>query len=435
MPDGGGRAFGLPFNLPFIDAIAAARERKVELPADYYGPRSAAARRAATTISNLTLLDQVQRVVDALTTALARGDTFEAWQRSIESENLQLPVHRLETIFRTNIQTAYSAGHWKAFEESKNRRPYLMWSAINDARVRPSHLAMDGYIAHIDDPIWNVWHPPAGYNCRCSQISLTESQARARGYGRQARPTAKPDPGFEGTGKPDEVERGAKKARAKAVPKAAPPIARALLDREAAQAIPTPQGTPVSRALTLPRGVAGAQVRAAMALIDRLHGDGVLPHLPVKMSTAKGYFGYYRDGDRIAVSSRGDHHGLTFAHEVGHFLDHRGWGGPGWSSATQDAAQAWRDAIAASPSIVGLKAMPGGGLRNYYLRTHEAWARSYAQWVAVRSGDPALIAQVAHIRTVGGARGLSQWAADEFEPIARAIDNLFDTLGWRRKGG
>lgn len=87
-----------------------------------------------------------------------------------------------------------------------------MWSAIDDSRVRPSHLAMDGYIAHVDDPLWKIWHPPAGYNCRCTQIALTEKQAIARGYGKQARPDVQPDPGF-GSSSVTEGLRGAIQAR------------------------------------------------------------------------------------------------------------------------------------------------------------------------------------------------------------------------------
>jgi hypothetical protein len=55
---------------------------------------------------------------------------------------------------------------------------------------------MSGYIAHIDDAIWQQWTPPCGFNCRCTLIALSAREAVDRGYGKQERPNAQPDPGF-----------------------------------------------------------------------------------------------------------------------------------------------------------------------------------------------------------------------------------------------
>lgn len=188
--------FAIAFDLPFYEAIAAAQARGIMLPDDYATLRAGIAKRAATTVSGLSVLDQIQRVIDSVTSALVSGQAFGDWQREAQTQGWELPAGRLETIFRTNIQTAYSAGHWRAFEANKARRPFLMYSAINDSRTRPAHLAMDGYIAPVDALVWRQWTPPCGYNCRCSQISLTESEAIARGYGRQTPPDVQPDPGF-----------------------------------------------------------------------------------------------------------------------------------------------------------------------------------------------------------------------------------------------
>lgn len=37
-------------------------------------------------------------------------------------------------------------------------------------------------MAHVDDPIWQTHAPSNGHNCRCTLVSLTEQQAKARGY-------------------------------------------------------------------------------------------------------------------------------------------------------------------------------------------------------------------------------------------------------------
>ena len=95
--------------------------------------------------------------------------------------DLNLPKHRIETIWRTNLQGNYMRGRWEQFTRNAELRPYLLYDAINDSRTRPSHLAHDGVIRPVHDPFWKAGHSPQlGYQCRCSLISLTEAQAKAR---------------------------------------------------------------------------------------------------------------------------------------------------------------------------------------------------------------------------------------------------------------
>jgi len=70
----------------------------------------------------------------------------------------------------------------------------------------------------------------------------------------------------------------------------------------------------------------------------------------------------------------------------------------------------------------------------FLMRAPELWARSYAQYVATRSGDAILKAQlaVACERLPGMPYYPEQWDDDDFAPIAEAIDELFRGKGWRR---
>ncbi|WP_039900781.1 phage head morphogenesis protein, partial [Acinetobacter radioresistens] len=70
---------------------------------------------------------------------------------------------------------------WQQQQRNRDKRPYLMYSAIDDSRVRPSHLALNRIIRHIDDPFWLMYYPPWGFMCRCTVIALTEKQAEKYG--------------------------------------------------------------------------------------------------------------------------------------------------------------------------------------------------------------------------------------------------------------
>jgi SPP1 gp7 family putative phage head morphogenesis protein len=168
------------FDLPFPEAIAQLEGRGVVLPEAYYNDLPADARRVAFSVSGLARLDQVQSVLDRLCEHLEDGGTLATFQKWAAEQDWSLPKHRLETIFRNAVQTAYNAGHWRHFEDAKDARPYLMYDAINDSRVRPSHLALDGVIRRVDDPFWRTHSPPLGHRCRCALLSLSESQAQDR---------------------------------------------------------------------------------------------------------------------------------------------------------------------------------------------------------------------------------------------------------------
>jgi hypothetical protein len=185
------------------------------------------------------------------------------------------------------------------------------------------------------------------------------------------------------------------------------------------------------------RSDVGRSVDNALGRIGRLHRvPDTLAHLPVRASDAQSYFGAYHftptSPGHIDVARHGDHKALTFAHEFGHYLDHQLLSGSAgtWGSASDAPAMAgWRDAIDRSAATKALQGMPSDRLSRYYLRRDEQWARSYAQWVAVRSGDTEMIDEAAAITKVVGARGHSQWAEADFKEIASAIDEIFRTRG------
>lgn len=91
-------------------------------------------------------------------------------------EGKKLMPYRLDTIFRTNVQSAYMAGRYQRMRENVASRPYWQYNAIMDSRTRPAHAALHGRIFRWDDPIWRVIFPPNGYRCRCSVRALTQAQ-------------------------------------------------------------------------------------------------------------------------------------------------------------------------------------------------------------------------------------------------------------------
>ena len=171
------------FNIPFVEAIAYALSRNVVLPDDYYGRMTPIQRQQAVSIAGLAQTEQIKHVMGLVNQQLVDGGTFADFQKAVASGdiNINLPKHRLDNIFRTNIQGAYGRGRWYQQQANKDERPYLMRDGINDIRQRPAHKILDGVVRHIDDPFWAVHYAPSGYRCRCVCRSLTKSQAESKG--------------------------------------------------------------------------------------------------------------------------------------------------------------------------------------------------------------------------------------------------------------
>jgi SPP1 gp7 family putative phage head morphogenesis protein len=90
-------------------------------------------------------------------------------------------VSRLETVFRTNLQSAYSAGKWESIERNAKTSPYLMYVAVDDNRTREEHARFDELVLRWDNPFWKTHYPPNGWNCRCGVIQLSELEVKEMG--------------------------------------------------------------------------------------------------------------------------------------------------------------------------------------------------------------------------------------------------------------
>ncbi len=99
-----------------------------------------------------------------------------------EDRDVQLgSVHRLKTIFRANIGSAYMAGRYRRQLAAVNERPYWQYVAVMDSRTRPSHAILNGKVFRWDDPIWQYIYPPNGWGCRCLVRNITERRLRQEG--------------------------------------------------------------------------------------------------------------------------------------------------------------------------------------------------------------------------------------------------------------
>lgn len=142
----------------------------------------------AFTVSGYTKIEVIQEFLNSLQEAVQEGTTkekfLEKMNHFLKDKGYEgINPWKSDTIFRTNMQTAFQAGHYKSMSDpmTKKLRPYWQYRTARDGEVRESHAAMEGKIFSADDPVWDIWYPPNGFRCRCTVVSLTKSQVERLG--------------------------------------------------------------------------------------------------------------------------------------------------------------------------------------------------------------------------------------------------------------
>jgi SPP1 gp7 family putative phage head morphogenesis protein len=478
-----------PTAVDFDEAIGWFRDRVPMTRADW-DQMGATARRKAFTVAGVAQLDLVAETHKAIDRAVANGTTLEDFKKEIGGKlesawggTVADPGNRLETIFRNGTQTAYNSGRYlqATSEPVLRRRPYWRFVSILDARTSDICRPLDGKVVAASDPWWRSHLAPLHHRCRSTFETLTEAQAKRagidadppkvkaqEGFGHDPTVEWAPDPGKYTA---EQREAAAKKGLPMGTgaaggggktPPPAPPAAPAGPGRSDGR---QPQGTPVSAALAVKKGAASADIEVAKKAIDATHGDGALPQTPVKTNRkgknkpGEGEQGKYQWNPvtqaphSIEVSKYASGRAHTMCHETGHLLDHQVLGTPGdFASVSHPRLADWRAAVQASAAhgqlqnllvnrrfqVVDPKGRPVTVVVEpthvrYLLDPRELWARSYAQYVTLRSGDAQLTRELDEMRRPGVVVYPSQWVDADFAPIAEAIDRLFEDLGWLTK--
>jgi len=158
--------------LPFDEAIAFFSDKLAMTPEEFYALVEEIRARAFT-VARATSMDVIMDVHGAVEKAIESGETLVDFKKRLsdimESRGWEgLTPWHAETVFRNNVQTAYSTGRYKQMIDQVDQFPYWEYDAVNDSATRPTHAALDGKIFPADHPFWDTWYPPNGHRCRCS---------------------------------------------------------------------------------------------------------------------------------------------------------------------------------------------------------------------------------------------------------------------------
>lgn len=347
---------------------------------------------------------------------------------------------RAQLIAQTESTRSFAQGNtlaWKA-QGIEGRR----WFSVEDSRVCPVCGGLAGSRAKLGEPFKTkdggvIDNPPAHPGCRC-YIQPVEIM-----------PTAKPTP----TPAPVSVAPAGTvlKPKAPAIVNDAPAVPGQIGPGD---------GPTVGSALTVGRGKVAGKIRDAIKVIDSVHSDGdLIPIDILTKSLGDNTHGAYnfKDGKgkpapiSIEIAVGGPRPEITAVHEIGHYLDNVALsdGHESLFGSTSPAAKDFMTAVNQSRLSQSLRLQKSRKTveqtlkdgttvtvpthRNYIdylLKPEEMFARAYAQYIATRSGNPAMLQQLAEMRDNPYNPYKTQWTDEDFAPIAAELDKWFKLKGW-----
>ncbi len=186
-----------PFaSTPYAEAVRLFESRTI-LPKEQFDALRAGAKRRAFTVAGLARQELLQTAHGELARQVRqsgertykdpttdkwvyKGPNFREFKKHVRTRLESAgwtPANRshVETIFRTNVGSAYSSGRFAEMTQPAvlAARPYWQVQTVRDDRQRETHRAANGIILPADHPFWRDAYPPFGYNCFLPGTEIT----------------------------------------------------------------------------------------------------------------------------------------------------------------------------------------------------------------------------------------------------------------------
>ncbi len=157
-------------NLPYAEAVEYLKKRDVIKKVDY-NKLSDKMRFRAFTASRIADGDLLKRINSELIKNVNDGKGLKDFLSLTKTDILNKVGMGAggqgwywETVYRTNVQTAYNTGRMMGFEEDKPLA--LHFVGIEDSKQTDVCHSLSNVIRPYDDPLWEKYIPPLHFGCR-----------------------------------------------------------------------------------------------------------------------------------------------------------------------------------------------------------------------------------------------------------------------------
>lgn len=100
---------------------------------------------------------------------------FNKFKEEVQKIHKAYNERYLEAEYNFATHSVQSAVKWQDFEKDGDRYN-LQYRTANDGKVRDEHQSLHNTTLPPDDPFWNSYFPPNGWNCRCTAVQVRKSK-------------------------------------------------------------------------------------------------------------------------------------------------------------------------------------------------------------------------------------------------------------------
>ncbi len=105
-----------------------------------------------------------------------KDTTIPTGQKEAYKEQAMRTFHRWgEAEYNYAVQSTQMAEQWENFAKDGDRY-YLQYRTAADEKVRAEHAILHNTTLPIDDPFWQQFMPPNGWNCRCTVVQVRKDK-------------------------------------------------------------------------------------------------------------------------------------------------------------------------------------------------------------------------------------------------------------------
>lgn len=104
--------------------------------------------------------------------------SFNDFKKLVLDKHPKYNQNYLQAEYQTAKASGQMAAKWEGFQRNKERYPYLKYMTVGDDHVRDEHKTLHGFIAHIDDPVWDSIYPPNDWRCRCYVVQTNQDPSK-----------------------------------------------------------------------------------------------------------------------------------------------------------------------------------------------------------------------------------------------------------------
>ena len=125
--------------------------------------------------SGLKTIHELNEAFPSLLDENGNRKPFEQFLNDVQKIHATYNEHYLRAEYNFVQASATMAEKWEEFQQDADRY-YLQYRTAGDNKVRPEHADMHGITLPMDDPFWEEFYPPNGWNCRCTVVQVRKSK-------------------------------------------------------------------------------------------------------------------------------------------------------------------------------------------------------------------------------------------------------------------